>query len=82
MADSKVDNVEEYRASITSINKKGDIVNTSITSIKIRMTQSINYKNQGLLQCIIDLIKCTIRKKTKTPRTSYPQRQFRCLCFD
>ena len=32
--ESKVDNVKEYLSSITSIIKKGDIVNASITSIK------------------------------------------------
>ena len=34
MAESKVDNVEEYQSYITSIKKKGDIISASINSTK------------------------------------------------
>ena len=40
MAESKVDNVEEARASITSTKNNNEKVDASINSIKIRMTQS------------------------------------------
>ena len=39
--ESKVDNVEEYRACFTSIKKKDDTVNTSITSIKMEACHSL-----------------------------------------
>ena len=39
-AESKVDNVEEARASITSTKNNNEKVDASINSIKIRMTQS------------------------------------------
>ena len=46
----------------------GDLVNTYITFIKIRMTQSTKYTNQELLQCLIDLIKFSKREKYQKPQ--------------
>ena len=66
MAESKVDNVEEDQASITYVENKGDIVNAYITFIKISMTQLKKWNNQGLLQCLIYLIKYHTQKNTKT----------------
>ena len=66
MYESKVGNVEEDQAYITSIKNNGDTVNAYITSIKIRITPSTNLRNQGLLQCLIDLIKLHNWKKYQT----------------
>ena len=68
MYESKVGNVEEDQAYITSIKNNGDIVNAYITSIKIRITPSTNLRNQGLLQCLIDLIKLHHYKKHQNPQ--------------
>ena len=66
-AESKGDHVEEDQAYITSIKNKGDIVNTYITSIKIRITHLKKYTNQGLLQCLINQIKFLNEKNTQNP---------------
>ena len=50
--------------------------------LKIRMTQLKKQRNQGLLQCLIDLMKLRDYKKYQTLRSNYYQRQFICLCFD